>query len=100
LPTGLSRIAPTFGNRFGQYIRLIYPTHSYQQDTSEHQCKQQFTGDTTMLTNAKIAVSFATTILFALVGLFAVAAIVMNVSAESRGIARSAPDLVCARFLC
>jgi hypothetical protein len=52
-----------------------------------------------MFTNAKLAVSFAAAIL-ALVGLFAVAAIVMNVSAESRGMARSAPDLVCTRFLC
>jgi hypothetical protein len=24
----------------------------------------------------------------------------MNISAESRGIARNAPDLVCTRFLC
>jgi hypothetical protein len=99
LPTGLSHIAPTFGNRIGQYITLIYPMHSYQQDTSEHQCKRQFTGDTTMFTNTKIAISFATAIL-TLIGLFAIAAVVMNISAESRGIAHNAPDLVCARFIC
>ena len=52
-----------------------------------------------MFANSKIAVSFAAAIL-AFVGLFAVAAIVMNVKAESRGMARSAPDLVCTRFLC
>jgi hypothetical protein len=52
-----------------------------------------------MFTNAKIAASFATAVL-ALVGLFVVAAVVMNVTAESRGMARSAPDLVCTRFLC
>jgi hypothetical protein len=29
LPTGFYRIAPTFGNRSGQYMKLIYPTHSH-----------------------------------------------------------------------
>jgi hypothetical protein len=52
-----------------------------------------------MFTNAKITVSFANAV-FVLVGLFVIAAVVMNVSAESRGIARNAPDLVCTRFLC
>jgi hypothetical protein len=52
-----------------------------------------------MFANTKIALSFAAAFL-ALIGLFAIAAVVMNVSAESKGIARSAPDLVCTRFLC
>jgi hypothetical protein len=52
-----------------------------------------------MFANSKIALSFATAIL-TLIGLVAIAAVVMNISAESRGIARSAPDLVCTRFLC
>jgi hypothetical protein len=52
-----------------------------------------------MFANSKIVLSFATAIL-TLIGLFAIAAVVMNISAESRGIARSAPDLVCTRFLC
>jgi hypothetical protein len=52
-----------------------------------------------MFTNTKIALSFGTAVL-TLIGLFAIAAVVMNVSAESRGIASTAPDLVCTRFLC
>jgi hypothetical protein len=52
-----------------------------------------------MFTNTKIALSFATAIL-TLVSLFAVAAVVTNIGAESRGAARSTPDLVCTRFLC
>jgi hypothetical protein len=58
-----------------------------------------FSGDTTMFTNTRIALSFATAIL-TLIGLFVIAAAVMNISAESRGITRNAPDLVCTRFLC
>jgi hypothetical protein len=52
-----------------------------------------------MFANTKIALSFATAVL-TLIGLFVIAAVVMNISAESRGIARNAPDLVCTRFLC
>jgi hypothetical protein len=52
-----------------------------------------------MFANSKIALSFATAVL-TLIGLFAIAAIVMNISAESSGISPSAPDLVCTRFLC
>jgi hypothetical protein len=52
-----------------------------------------------MFTNTKIALSFAAAVL-TLIGLFAIAAVVMNMSAESRAIARGAPDLVCTRFLC
>jgi hypothetical protein len=52
-----------------------------------------------MFTNTKIALSFATAFL-TLIGLLAIATVVMNISAESRGITRSAPDLVCTRFLC
>jgi hypothetical protein len=52
-----------------------------------------------MFTNTKIGLSFAAALL-ALIGLFAIAAVVMNFSAESKGIARGAPDLVCTRFLC
>jgi hypothetical protein len=52
-----------------------------------------------MFTNM-IALSFATAIL-TLVGLFAIAAVVMNNSAESRGIAPSAPvSSVCTVHLC
>jgi hypothetical protein len=58
------------------------------------------TGDTTMFTNTKIALSFATAIL-TLIGLFAISTVVMNIGAESRGDARSAPvGAVCTRFLC
>jgi hypothetical protein len=52
-----------------------------------------------MFTNTKIALSFATAVL-TLIGLFVIAAVVMNISAESRGIARNTQDLVCTRFLC
>jgi hypothetical protein len=52
-----------------------------------------------MFANSKIALSLATAIL-ALISLFAMAAVVMNINAESRDIARNAPDLVCTRFLC
>jgi hypothetical protein len=52
-----------------------------------------------MFTNTKIALSFTTAVL-TLIGLFAMAAVVMNISAESRGIARNAPDLVCTRLFC
>jgi uncharacterized protein YqfA (UPF0365 family) len=52
-----------------------------------------------MFTNTKMALSFATAIL-TLIVLFSIAAVVMNISAKSTGIARSAPDLVCTRFLC
>jgi hypothetical protein len=47
-----------------------------------------------MFTNTKTALSFGTAIL-TLIGLFAVAAVVMNISAQSRSIARNAAvDLV------
>jgi hypothetical protein len=42
-----------------------------------------------MFTNTKIALSFRTAIL-TLIGLFAIAAVAMNIGAQSRGIARNA----------
>jgi hypothetical protein len=101
LPTGLYRIAPTFRQSICSVHEADLP-HAFtptRYARTPARCEQQFTGDTAMFTNRKIALSCATAIL-TLIGLFAISAAVMNLSVESRVVASNAPDLVCTRFLC
>jgi hypothetical protein len=87
---GLSRIAPRVGNQSSRGISRIYPAHSHQQDAPTHQPGvgrklQELAGETTMITETKVALLFA-----ALIGLAAVAIGGLSSSGYGTGLARSA----------
>src|ERR1700730_12575024 len=73
LSTGLSRIAPTFRQSIWPVHEADLPRAFTPTRYVPASCERQVTGDTTMFTNTKIALAFATAI-FTLIGLFAIAA--------------------------